>query len=131
VGRALLAAALRAVDGFAPMTPILQSVLDERGGVDGVIAFGFTARPTDFAGYARRLVGSDDPAAAALMQQAQSEIAASIALLQPARVLPVVFLGSLGLAIAPQFANRWDIRAALGSGLDGALWLALHEECPA
>lgn len=131
LGRAVLSAALRAADGFAPITPLLQELLDECGGVDGIIAFGFVARPADFAGFARRLVGSADPAAVGLMQQALADIGASIALLQPARALPVVFLGGLGLSLAPHFAGRWDIRPAYGSGLDGALWLALYEECPA
>ncbi len=131
LGRAVLSATLRAVDGFAPLTPLLQSLLDECGGVDGIIAFGFAARPADFAGYARRLVASDDPAAMGLMQLALTDIAASIALLQPAQALPVVFLGGLGLSLAPEFASRWDIRPALGSGLDGALWLALREGCAA
>ena len=131
LGRAVLAAALRAADGFAPVTPLLQELLEECGGVDGIIAFGFAARPADFAGFARRLVTSADPVAIGLMQQALADIAASIALLQPERALPVVFLGSLGQSLAPHFAGRWEIRPAYGSGLDGALWLALHEECPA
>jgi len=37
LGRALLAEALRAEDGFAPMTPLLQAVLDELGGIEGVM----------------------------------------------------------------------------------------------
>lgn len=131
LGRALLSATLRAADGFAPVTPLLQNLLDECGGIDGIITLGFAARPADFASFARRLVTSPDPAAVSLMQQAVADIAGSIALLQPERAVPVVFLGSLGLSLAPLFANRWDIRNAHGSGLDGALWLALHEECPA
>lgn len=131
LGRALLSAALRAADGFAPVTPLLQDMLDEHGGIDGIITLGFTARPADFASFARRLVTSADPAAVGLMQQALADIGASIALLQPERALPVVFLGSLGLSLAPRFADRWEIRPPRGSALDGALWLALHEECPA
>lgn len=131
LGRALLAASLRAVDGLFPMTPLLQSILDELGGTEGVIAFGLTARPVDFANFARRIVGSDDPAAKSLMAQADADISASIAVLQPEPAVPVVFLGGLGLSNAPRFANRWNIRPALGNGLDGALWLARHEECQA
>lgn len=130
LGRALLSATLRASDGFAPVTLLMQSLLDEFGGVDGIIDFGFTAHPADFARYARRITTSDDPVAQKLMLQACADIADSITLLQPEPALPVVFLGSLGLSLAPYFTNRWEIRPALGSGLDGALWLALHAECP-
>ena len=128
LGRALLAASLRAVDGLCVMTPLLQSILDELGGAEGVIAFGFTARPVDFAYFARRIVGSEDPVAKSLMIHADADFAASIAVLQPEPAVPVVFLGGLGLSIAPRFANRWNICPALGSGLDGALWLARQQE---
>lgn len=131
LGRGLLSASLRAVDGLCAMTPMLQSILDDLGGVEGVISFGLSARPVDFADIARRIVGSNDPAAKSLMAQADADISASIAVLQPEPSVPVVFLGGLGPALAPRFANRWDIRPALGTGLDGALWMALNEECPA
>lgn len=124
LGRALLSASLRAADGFADLTPLLQSVLDELGGDEGVMAFGTTARAADYASFARRIVGSDDPTARRLMTTANADINASIALLQPDPALPVVFLGGLGAYIAPRFVNRWTIRPALGTGVDGALWLA-------
>ena len=124
MGRALLSASLRACDGFAGLTPLLQSVLDEAGGDGGVMAFAATARPADYARFARRIVGSDDPAARAVMAAARADIAASIALLQPARPVAVVFLGGLGGHFAAQFAKDWQVQPALGRGVDGALWLA-------
>ena len=124
LGRALLAASLRAGDGLAELTPLLRSVRDELGGDEGIIAFGFTARAADFASFARRIVTSDDPAALALMMQAEADIGAYIALLQPKPAVAVVFLGGIGSAIAPRFAHRWDVLPALGNGVDGALWLA-------
>ena len=126
MGRALLAASLRAADGFADLTPLLQSVLDELDGDDGVMAHAASAIPADFARFARRLVGSDDPAALRIMAQARGDIAASIALLQPDPPLPVVFLGGLGGHFAPQFKAEYTVQSALGSGVDGALWLALQ-----
>ncbi len=124
LGRALLSASLRAVDGFAPLTPLTQSILDELGGADGVISFAAKARPDDFAWFARRIIGSQDTAASDLVDKAAAEIDASIAVLQPDPPIPVVFLGGLGLIMAPRFATRWTVRAALGDALDGALWLA-------
>ncbi len=53
LGRALLSEALRAEDGFAPMTPLLQDVLTELGGVEGVISFGLRAKPAEFGGSRR------------------------------------------------------------------------------
>lgn len=124
LGRGLLRASLRAADGLSPLTPLLQSVLDELGGVGGVITFGLAARPSDFARYAPRLIDSDDPAATALMNDALTDIGASIRALQTDPALAVVFLGGLGATMAPRFFGQWTIRPALGTGLDGALWLA-------
>ena len=127
LGRALLAASLRAVDGFADVTPLMQSILKELGGEDGVMAFGSTARPGDYARFARQIIGSDDPAACAVMAAAEADIAAAITLLQPETAVPVVFLGGLGAHFAKRFHCRWEIRPALGTGLDGALWLARQD----
>ena len=124
LGRALLSASLRALDRFGDLTPLLQSVLTDLGGDDGVMAFGATARPADYASFARRVVGSDDPAACKIMAIATADIGASIAVLQPDPAVPVVFLGGLGNQFAARFANRWAVQPALGTGVDGALWLA-------
>lgn len=127
LGRGLLSAAARAADGLGAMTPLLAGVLDELGGLAGVIAFSLTARPADFARFAPRLIGSDDAAAVALLARAEEEIVRAVEVLRAGEALPVVFLGSLGLALAPRFAGRWPVRQALGTGLDGALWLGLQE----
>ena len=124
MGRALLAASLRATDGFADLTPLLQAVLDELGNDAGVMEFAASATPADYARFARLMVESDDPAALRIIAHARGDIAASIALLQPDPALPVVFLGGLGGHFAPQFEAEHMVQAALGTGVDGALWLA-------
>jgi glucosamine kinase len=124
LGRALLAEALRAEDGFAPMTPLLQAILDELGGIEGVISFGLHARPVEFGAFAPRVVAGGDPAAERILATAAAEIGGMIDSLQAGRDLPVVFLGGLGAHYAQRLAGRWTIRAPLGSGLDGALLLA-------
>lgn len=124
IGRAVLRAALRAVDGFTPMTPLLSALIDEMGGPDGVVAFSLRARPVDFAELAPRLLDSTDAAAQAVMAQAVADVAEAVAQLQQGGSLPVVFLGGLGPFFASRLQGRWDIRPALGSALDGALLLA-------
>lgn len=127
LGRTLLTEALRAKDGFAPMTPLLQSVLDELGGVEGVVSFGFRARPAEFGTFAPRVVEGGDPAAQRIFAAAVAQVSEMIRVLQQGRNLPVVFLGGLGGHYAQRLAGLWDIRPARGTGLDGALLLALQE----
>lgn len=127
LGRALLTEALRAEDGFAPMSPLLQAVLDELGGIEGVISFGFRARPAEFGAFAPRIVTGTDPAAQRIMAAAVAEIGAMIDRLQAGRGLPVVFLGGLGAHYAQRLAGRWPIRAPQASGLEGALLLARQQ----
>lgn len=124
LGRALLARALRARDGFVPLTPLLSDLIAELDGPDGVIRFSLSARPVDFASFAPRLATSTDPAAIALLQEGAREVEAHVDLLQAGDSLPVTFLGGLGATYAQHVASRWTIRAPLGSGLDGALWMA-------
>ncbi len=124
LGRALLSEALRAEDGFAPMTPLLQGVLTELGGVEGVISFGLHAPPAEFGSFAPRIVAGDDPAAARIFGAAVAQVGGMIDTLQQGRDLPVIFLGGLGPHYAERLAGRWQMRAPLGSGLDGALFLA-------
>lgn len=124
LGRTLLATALRAIDGFVPASPLTTALLDEMGGTDGVIDFAQSARPVDFARLAPRLVGSDDPAACAILARADAEIAAAIDLLAGADRLPVVFLGGLGGLFAQRLSGRWQVTPPLGTALEGALWMA-------
>lgn len=124
LGRSLLAEAMRAADGFAPQSPLLAQILDEFGGVEGIIAFGNRARPAEFAVLAPRIVTSDDPAALAIMQGAIHQIHYNINVLQHGRNLPVCFVGGLGPAYAAHLDGLWPIRPARGSALDGALLMA-------
>ncbi|MEY4698012.1 MAG: hypothetical protein RIT14_2440 [Pseudomonadota bacterium] len=124
IGRAALARALRAQDGFVPMTPFLATLLRDHGGADGVVTFSLSARPADFAALAPRVLASDDPAAQALVDMAMTEVARAVDLLQDGEALGVVFLGGLGPTAAARLAGRWPLRAAQGSALDGALLLA-------
>ncbi len=124
LGRGLLARALMAVDGLVPMTALLQDVLTEHGGAAGVVQFARTAQAADFALLAPRVVGTDDPAAQAVMGQGVADVARAVDHLQGSIPVPVVFIGGLGAAYAQALAGRWRLADALGSALDGALLLA-------
>lgn len=123
LGRALLSLAMRAEDGFAAMTPLLHQVLEDLGGIEGIIRFGNEARPVDFAAFAPRIVESDDPAARQVFDAAVAEILHILTMLQGDAPLPVVFVGGLGPAYAARMTD-WAQRPALGSGVDGALLMA-------
>ncbi len=129
IGRALCAAAVRAVDGFQPVTPLLEAILAERGGPLGLTAFSLVARPVDFAALAPRAVGSDEPSAREIMSRATADVAGAVELLQAGGSLPVVFLGGLGPTYAARLGGRWTVRPAAGTALDGALWLAREPVC--
>lgn len=124
LGRAALSRALRAVDGFVPMTPLLADLIAEQGGPAAIVRFAQNARPADFAALAPRLITSDDPAAVALMAAAVATVAEAIDHLQVDPPIPVVFIGGLGPAYCAHLQGLWDIRAACGTALDGALMLA-------
>jgi glucosamine kinase len=124
LGRSLFSEAIRGLDGFRPMTPLLRETLDEHGGSEGLIAFSLSARPADFAVLAPRVLVSEDPAAVNVMNRAVAAVSEAIAVLQGNRPLPVTFIGGLGPAYAKRLAGRCEIAPAQGSALDGALMLA-------
>lgn len=127
LGRALLSSAMQAADGYAPMTPLLQQVLQDHGGIQGIIAFGNTARPVDFAALAPRIVASDDPAAIHVMDHATGQVRHILTALQDGANLPVVFIGGLGPAYAARLDGPWPLAQAKGTSLDGALLMARQE----
>ncbi|ESW59359.1 MAG: ATPase [Rhodobacter sp. CACIA14H1] len=124
IGRAVLSAALRAVDGFAPITPLLAGLVEEMGGPDGVVAFSLRARPADFAALAPRVVESGDPAAVSIMARAEADVVEAVQVLMGMDDLPLVFLGGLGTVFARRMGSRFRLRQPSGSALDGALMLA-------
>jgi len=124
IGRALLARAVMAGDGRIAPGPALAALLDRYGGAAGIAAFAAGARPADFAALAPRAFDTDDPEARAVLDEAETRIAAAIDHLQAGDRLPVVFLGGLGPRFAARPGHRWPVRTALGTALDGALALA-------
>lgn len=126
LGRSILSYALRAQDGHAEITPLLAELLKDHGGPSGIVTFAQSARPTDFAALAPRVTSSDDPAAHILMQSATQSVASAIKVLRDGDALPVVFTGGLGPVYRARLSQteRWVIKDAAGTALDGALMLA-------
>jgi glucosamine kinase len=124
IGRALLSAALRAQDGFSPVTPLLQDTLQNMNGPEGIIAFAALARPADFAALAPNVTQSHDPAARAIVTRATDDVLAAITILQNGGPLPVVCLGGLAPVFAAAIGNIWPVAPARGTALDGAVALA-------
>ena len=123
LGRAVLAALLRAVDGLPPgITPLGRRLLDRLGGPHGVVGFADTAGPADLARLAPEVAAGGDALADLVLDRMQGDILAMLNHLNPAAKLPLVFLGGLG--------PLWRDRLALpfveprGNALDGALQLA-------
>ena len=123
IGRAALSVALRAVDGFVPMTPLLDALVARLGGPAAVVGFAQTARPAEFAALVPEILVSADPAARHIMGQAVAEVEHILMHLRRMADLPVTFVGGLG----PQYAARLGHlpqAPAKGTSLDGALMLA-------
>ncbi|MGQ0564989.1 MAG: BadF/BadG/BcrA/BcrD ATPase family protein [Gemmobacter sp.] len=123
IGRAVLAALLRAVDGLPPgITPLGQRLLDRLGGPHGVVGFADAAGPADLARLAPEVAAGGDPLAEMVLDRMQGDIHAMLRHLNPGGTLPLVYLGGLG--------SLWRDRLGLpfvpsrGNALDGALMLA-------
>ena len=129
MGRALCVQALLAHDGEVERTPVLARLLAEHGGPAAIVAWGKGAAPGDFARLVPRILeaaAAGDPAAAAILAQAEADIARAIDRLMADGLAPVAFLGGLGPVFAARLGRRYSglVRAPKGSGLDGALLMA-------
>lgn len=123
LGRAAIAAALKANEGLAPASSYLSLLVRDLGGAEGAIAFSLSASPGEFAALAPAIIASDDPSCRALWDKSVSDVAEMLASLQPATPLPVTFTGGLGPATAMALPDVPQ-SPAKGSALDGALALA-------
>ena len=123
IGRAALAALLRAVDGLPPgITPLGQRLLDRLGGPHGIVGVADAAGPAELARLAPEVAAGGDPLAEMVLDRMQGDVAAMLAHLNPSGLLPLVYLGGLG----PLWRDRLDLPSIQprGNALDGALLLA-------
>lgn len=127
IGRRLCATALRLCDGRAAPSPLLEEVLTQHGGAEGLVRWAAAAAPSAFAALVPAVLAAaaaGDAAAEAVLAAAAAEVAAAIAALQPDPALPVVFLGGLGPVMEARLAGCWPMMAARGGPLEGALTMA-------
>ncbi|MDF2574293.1 MAG: ATPase [Agromyces sp.] len=140
IGRAGIAAALRAADGRGPSTALVSAAESRFGAVRGIpIRLHSSERAVDeiahFAPAVLAATRAGDAVAAAIVDAAVAELA----LLARAAhrhagaedATPLVVLGRLGAELAPQIVDRlsddsdsFHARAPLGDALDGAMLLA-------
>lgn len=129
IGRAALETAILAHDGLTTQTPLLRQLLADHGGPAGIVGFGRSAAPADFARLVPQVLAAEtagDPAGRTIMAGAEAAVAAAIDALQADGPLPVCFLGGLGPEFARRLASRYPgmIRPAAGTGLDAAVAMA-------
>jgi glucosamine kinase len=132
LGRGLLAATLRAVDGIGPSSGLTDQCLHRYGDAARIVAFASNAAPADFADLARDVVAAakvKDVIGEMLMQQGGDYIAKGLRHLgwKPGEMV------CLTGGVARMYA-RWlpadiaaNIQQAKGTALDGALELAAQE----
>src|SRR5690606_5207667 len=104
--------------------PLLSDTLKELGGAEAVVPFALAASSADFAKFAPRLFTADDPAAEAILAEAESYLRTAIARLRAEADLPVCWIGGLGPLWAARAGHLWPRHVALGNALDGATLLA-------
>lgn len=132
LGRGLLAAALRAVDGLAAHSRLTAEVLREFDDDPGrVSTFAQNAEPRELAALAPRVVaaaGQGDVVARRLMQAGADHIREAFAALDRPAGEPICLIGGVGVhyrAYLPAEFQKSIVPPA-GSALDGALRLAVE-----
>ena len=129
IGQAILEAALLAHDGLRPRSALLDALVVEAEGPEGLVAFARDAGAREFASFVPRVfaaAGMGDPAALEVIARARDDIGQAIDLLSAEGPLPICFVGGLGRLFAERFERRYPdwVREPKGSPLDGALAMA-------
>ncbi|WP_424978573.1 BadF/BadG/BcrA/BcrD ATPase family protein [Leisingera sp. S232] len=138
IGRKALAAALQTRDGLAAPSPLTETLLQDFGGTDGIVAFAATAQPHDFGRIARQVTeaaAAGDSTATALMQDAAAGLLQALQQMGWTPALPLCLTGGIG----PHYADclptsvRGAVTAPKGAPIDGAITLAraFHAELQA
>lgn len=129
LGREILASALRAQDGLAPMTPLHAELLRDMGGAGGIIAFASNATPAAFGEVSRRVTGSRDAAATELMRKGAAWISHGLKTLGWRDTDPICLLGGIAPSYRPWLPRPMQdaLTPAKGSALDGAIALARRQ----
>lgn len=124
IGHRMLQHLTRMIDGYAPPSPFAEALSAELGFGPGIVQFSLSAIPADYGKLAPRVLqaaAEGDATAARVLAEAQDEIRRAITLLQPAKAVPVVWIGGLGAVLA---LPDWPSLPAQGNALDGAVAMA-------
>ncbi|MGY6548640.1 MAG: BadF/BadG/BcrA/BcrD ATPase family protein [Roseinatronobacter sp.] len=132
IGRAALQAALQMRDGLVPDAPLPREILTRFPDLPALLDFAATARPSDYAAFAPRVLHHDRaacPVAGRILDEGCAYLKRAITHLQGGdATLPVAALGGLGPALLSRIIAQGGIAlhsvAPKGTALDGALWLA-------
>ncbi|MGP9789156.1 BadF/BadG/BcrA/BcrD ATPase family protein [Roseinatronobacter sp. NSM] len=134
IGREALRHALQAHDGVGPDGPLVGDIWHQFGALSNLIGFAGTARPSDYAALAPRVLDHDRahcPVAGAILDRGCGYLMRAIRHLQAgAPHIPVAPTGGLGpilldRIVAQGGANLHRV-APKGTALDGAIWQARH-----
>ena len=130
LGRGLLEHVLLCHDGLSPHSDLTRTAYAEFGGPAQLVAFAATARPANYARFAPQIIGAaqaGDAVGKMLMERGADYLAAALKAVEFSGTDALCLTGG----VAPHYATylpataQAAITPAKGSGLDGALWLAL------
>jgi glucosamine kinase len=131
LGRGLLQQILFAHDGLVPFSRLTESRFDAFGrDPRALVAFAANARPADYAGFAPEVVAAakdGDATGLLLMRSGAAYLTRALDSLDFASGDVLCLSGGVGPHYAPYLSDlaQKAIRPAKGSGLDGALHLAM------
>ena len=124
LGRAALAAALRAFDGLEPEGALSRAVMARFGDANAVVAFAMSARSSELAEHAGLVFETaGDPAARAILDAGAAYLRRALATLGWAPGQRLCWLGGLAASWQAQMPDL-AVTPPLGTALDGALALA-------
>ncbi|ETX14785.1 ATPase [Roseivivax halodurans JCM 10272] len=128
LGREALRRTLHAAEGLTEASPLTDELLGELGGVAGIVRFGASAAPSDYARLAPRVAaaGQGDPHAAAILSQGADYIAGALHAIGWQSSEPLCLIGGLAETYAAWLSAPLAsaLIAPRGTALDGALALA-------
>ena len=132
IGRALLQEILLVCDGVHHSSELTKAILSTFNEDPQAIAeYARTASPGNFAKFCPQIFAyakNEDPIAKILIKQTIADIEETLSAMMPKIPIPLCLLGGIGKRCQPFLSPFFQrlIRAPLGTGLDGAIGLAVH-----
>ncbi|MDP5220891.1 BadF/BadG/BcrA/BcrD ATPase family protein [Ruegeria sp. 2205SS24-7] len=129
VGRAALSQLLHQVDGFIPISAMIEEFRTQFSTATEIVEFARTATPAAFGALAPQVTAhaqTGDPAALKIMQRAAEHITLTLTQMGWTTGTPICLTGGIGPHYAPYFPDplKGELSKPLGEPLDGAIALA-------